>query len=158
MQDYGYEKAYITLGSSSIYLLGDYPVSVRNPFSNNISDTYLKIETSGETAISTSGDYERYYHIDGQKYCHIIDNDTGYPVNTGVRSVTVVGKYSVYCDALSTALMAMDKQTATDFIRNKLLADNYAEKIFILYSDKTVLTNATSGYTLTADGFTINQI
>ncbi len=158
MQDYGYKKAYITLGSSSIYLLGDYPVSIRNPFSDNLSDTYLKIETSGETAISTSGDYERFYHIDGQKYCHIIDNSTGNPIASGVCSVTVVGPYSAYCDALSTALMAMDKQTATDFVKNKLSINQLAEKVFIVYSDKTILTNAIDGYSLTADGFTINKI
>ena len=150
---YGYADAYASLGSSSIVTVGDFPVSIRNPLSTNVGDTYVKIQTNDKTAISTSGDYERYYYIDGKKYCHIIDPATGKPIETDVLSATVVGRNSTTCDALSTALCAMSKDVATSFIRDKL--SDYS--VFIVYKDMTVLTNSNS-YTLTNNSFTICKI
>ena len=58
---------------------------------------------SGE-AVITSGNYERFVEIDGQRYTHVIDPVTGYPV-TGVVSVTVVDSDAALADAAATALM-----------------------------------------------------
>ncbi len=149
----GYENAYASLGSSSIVTVGNFPVAIRNPLSTNVGDTYIKINTKNKTAISTSGDYERYYYIDGKKYCHIIDPTTGKPIETDVLSTTVIGQKSTTCDALSTALCAMDKQNATTFIKEKL--SDYS--VFVVYKDLTVLTNS-NDYTLTNNSFKINKI
>jgi thiamine biosynthesis lipoprotein len=53
-------------------------------------------------AIGTSGDYRRYYEIDGKRYAHIIDPRTGYPV-PGVQSVTVLVSRRAGAGALSDA-------------------------------------------------------
>jgi len=60
------------------------------------------LELKDGEAIGTSGDYRRYYEIDGKRYAHIIDPRTGYPV-PGVRSVTVLVPKQAGAGALSDA-------------------------------------------------------
>ena len=77
-------------------------VGVQNPDGGE----YLrKIFITGG-AVVTSGDYQRTYTVDGKKYHHIIDPETGMPSQYW-RSVTVVCENSALADALSTALFLM---------------------------------------------------
>lgn len=62
-----------------------------------------------DAAITTSGDYERYYVIDGQTWSHIIDPRTGYPASS-VVSATVVAPTAMQADAVSTALCVLGGQ------------------------------------------------
>ena len=60
------------------------------------------LELNDGEAVGTSGDYRRYYEIDGKRYSHIIDPRTGYPV-AGVESVTVLVPAGAGAGALSDA-------------------------------------------------------
>ncbi len=62
------------------------------------------IETQGDEAIFTSGDYERYFTYQEQRYHHIIDPQTGYPA-TGATSVTVISNNALLADTAATALL-----------------------------------------------------
>ncbi len=59
-----------------------------------------------EGAVATSGDYEQYFILDGERYSHTIDPRTGLPVK-GIKSVTVAGPSAELCDALATAVTVM---------------------------------------------------
>jgi len=86
-------------------------VGIRNPWGEGL----LGILTVPGGAVVTSGDYERFVTIDGQRYAHIVDPRTGQPV-TGMRSVTVVTTDGAEADALATALFVMGHDEAVAFV------------------------------------------
>lgn len=69
-------------------------------------DNYLHTLNITGGSVVTSGDYQRYYTVDGVRYHHIIDPDTCYPANYW-RSVTILCDDSALADALSTALFLL---------------------------------------------------
>ena len=72
-------------------------------------------------AIATSGDYERFIEVDGQRYCHILNPKTGWPVSHW-RSVSVVGTVCVLAGALSTIAM-LKGSDAENFLKTENVSD-----------------------------------
>lgn len=66
-------------------------------------------------AVATSGNYEKYIEIDGQRYGHIIDPRTGYPAK-GIKSVTIISPSAELSDALATAVFVMGVNTGINLI------------------------------------------
>ena len=103
----GVQNAIVTAGGDS-RLLGDrrgrpWMVGIRDP--RKEGEVAISVPLADE-AISTSGDYERYFEEDGVRYHHIIRPSTGEPAN-GVHSATVFGPDAVITDALSTSVFVM---------------------------------------------------
>ncbi len=68
-----------------------------------------------EGGIATSGSYERYALIDGEKYAHIIHPRTGMPVK-GLQSVTVISPDVELCDAIATSVFLLGKEEGLAFV------------------------------------------
>ena len=103
----GVENGIVTAGGDS-KLLGDrrgrpWMIGIRDP--RNDGQVAISVPLEDE-AISTSGDYERYFEEDGVRYHHIIEPSSGTPA-TGVQSATVFGPDAVLTDALSTSVFIM---------------------------------------------------
>ena len=81
-----------------------YNIGINKPFSNG--EVIGKIELVDESAV-TSGVYQRYVEIDNKIYSHIIDTETGYPIDNELLSATVVCKNSIVADVLSTTIMVL---------------------------------------------------
>ena len=67
-------------------------------------------------ALATSGNYRKYYEIDGVRYAHSLDPKTGYPVRHSLLSVSVLAKTCTEADAFATAFMVMGREKALAFI------------------------------------------
>jgi thiamine biosynthesis lipoprotein len=76
-----------------------------------------------DNAVATAGDYRNYFEADGQRFSHIIDPNTGKPINHNLVSVTVVHPSSMTADGLSTTLMVMGTKQGMEFaVKNNLAA------------------------------------
>lgn len=82
-------------------------------------DTSQQIGTLSvkDTSVITSGGYQRFFESNGKKYHHIINPHTGYPAESGLKSVTIVSEDDTLADALSTALFVMGLDKATEFYK-----------------------------------------
>jgi thiamine biosynthesis lipoprotein len=104
LKSMGIENAIINTGGDlkAIGTHGDRPwsIAIKHPRKDSI---IASIDTQGEEAVFTSGDYERYYMHQGKRYHHILDPRTGYPAQD-TQSVTVIHHNSALADVAATAL------------------------------------------------------
>ena len=82
------------------------------------------VQISGRS-LATSGNYRRFYEEDGIKYSHTIDPFTGYPVQHGLLSATVVASDCMRADAYATAFMVMGYEKARSFLEKHKYLDAY---------------------------------
>ncbi len=90
-------------------------VGVQNPRQTGKDDEILATVDLTDKAISTAGDYERYYILDGVRYHHILDPKTGYPAK-GCRSVTVVAADGIAADGFDTGLFVLGPAKALSIL------------------------------------------
>lgn len=144
------KEAVVSIGGS-ILLMGDkeFTVGIRNPEGN--SGSYIAKLHIPEGCVSTSGSYEQQFEANGQKYHHILNPETGYPVDNGLLSVTIVSESGILSDALSTACFVLGYE------KGKALADAYGCGIVFVTEDKKVYAeNGAEKYIeITDDAYTL---
>lgn len=113
-------SGYMISVGGNVYATGPKPdgspwmVGVQDPDGNG--SEYLHIVGISSGAVVTSGDYQRYYSVDGEKFHHIIDPETCMPGDKW-RAVTVICPDSGIADALSTTLFLSDIQAGEELLQ-----------------------------------------
>ncbi len=87
-------------------------VGITNPMNKNNVFSWFPIRNS---AVVTSGDYEKFVMLNGKRYAHIIDPRTGIPAS-GLTSVTIFAPNAELADALATSVFVMGKDTGIDMV------------------------------------------
>ncbi len=101
-----------------------YQVAITNPFGGNYFDV---IELSNAVLV-TSGNYERYFEVDGVTYCHIINPQTLSPTQSDVVAVSVLSQSAMDADVFATALMILEKSE-----REQLIFENNISALLIYF-------------------------
>ena len=140
--DAGIPNALVSFGSS-ILAAGKnksgelWTIGLKDPLNPDDKNKISGYINATDKVISVSGGYERFITINGRDYCHIIDPETGYPVDNDLLCVVVVMSSQsalqtksqrekfinngAISDALSTALYVMGKEKALNFYNNSHL-------------------------------------
>jgi thiamine biosynthesis lipoprotein len=116
LREMGIQHALVTAGGDT-GLIGDrrgqpWKVGIRDPRNKDKQAVILPLDN---IALSTSGDYERYFEQDGQRYHHILSPKSGQSAYA-VQSVTIIGPRSTLNDGLSTAVFVLGVQKGIDLI------------------------------------------
>ncbi len=125
---HGIKSGLINMGASSMYAVGQtgkgrpWNIGIKHPRSDE-SGNYLGIVRIENQALSTSGDYERYFIQDGVRYHHIFDPATGYPADSEVMSDSIVIDGAVehagmLSDILTTVIFVLGPQKGLEFVNS----------------------------------------
>ncbi|MCR4649632.1 MAG: FAD:protein FMN transferase [Lachnospiraceae bacterium] len=113
------KSAVISLGGN-VLVIGNKPdgspfaVGIKDPV--NTEDISSVIYATDESVV-TSGTYERFVEYGGIRYHHILDTETGYPVNNDVLSVTIESQSSLEGDALSTICLILGEEESKNILK-----------------------------------------
>ena len=129
LMEKGLKTGILSVGGD-VAIIGDNPTRKSGLFKIAIKDPslsedhrYASIVSVKNTSVVTSGDYERYFELNGKRYHHIIDPQTNYP-STKFKSVSVITDNIADADALSTALFIKDLEEGKKLVK-KFKAEAY---------------------------------
>jgi len=114
----GVTNALISSGTSSIYALGAPPqakawtITLRDPFDAEKGADVIHLKNC---SVSTSGNYENFFKLNGKTYSHVMDPATGRPVE-GMLSTAVLALETTESEALSTAFYVMGPERASHYV------------------------------------------
>ena len=139
----GATSAFVNLGGN-VKAIGkradgsEWTVGIQHPDKPR-GNCYCAIMCS-DLSVVTSGGYERYQEISGVKYHHILDGSTGYPSESGLKSVPVISDNSIQADAVSTAAFVMGLEKGLGLIYDS----DCIEAIFLTDSNEVYMTKGVS--------------
>ncbi|SMM97765.1 Thiamin biosynthesis lipoprotein ApbE [uncultured Candidatus Thioglobus sp.] len=90
----------------------DWTIGIEQP--NNTAPIMIKLRNQ---SIATSGDYRHYFIWEGKRYMHILNPNTGLPVNSKLASISILHPQTMIADAYATAMMAMGDKQAIALIK-----------------------------------------
>ena len=125
----GVNSALIYLGGNVLCVgekeTGAFKIGIEKPFDTDGKPA--AIVSVSDTSVVTSGTYERYFEKDGKFYHHILDKNTGYPIDNDLTAVTIITPVSTDADALSTTCFSLGLKKGMKLLESL----NYADGFFI---------------------------
>ncbi len=121
----------------------EWKVGIERPGGNALSERVIEaVIFLRDKALATSGSYRKFYVVDGVKYSHTVDPNTGYPVQHSLLSATVLADDCITADAYATAFMVMGLEKTKDYLEKH---DDL--EVFLIYAgeDGSMKTFKTSG-------------
>jgi FAD:protein FMN transferase len=118
-RDHGIVHGLVNLGGD-VRVIGSQPggapwrVGIRHPRN---ADAVIGTVEIHDGAVATSGDYERYFIVDGRRYCHLLDARTGWPVEHW-QSVTVIAPLATVAGSYATIAMLLERD-ALAFVKQQ---------------------------------------
>ncbi|MGJ8669695.1 MAG: FAD:protein FMN transferase [Oceanococcus sp.] len=115
-------SAFIVNAGGDLKAMGQKPqrpwrIGIRHPRPEANNSLLAQLDVSSGEAVFSSGDYERFFLHQGQRYHHILDPRTGYPANAA-QSSTVIHSNAEWADAASTALFVAGPELADSTMQN----------------------------------------
>ncbi|GHU82078.1 FAD:protein FMN transferase [Spirochaetia bacterium] len=126
-------------------------LGIQNP--QALRGDYVGVLELINKTLVTSGIYERNFEAQGRQYHHILSTKTGYPVENGLLSVTIIGDRSVDADALSTAAFALG------FEKGRALIETAGAEGLFIFRDRSIrgTAKALELFTLTDQSYRIME-
>ncbi len=118
LRELGINSAMVNAGGN-MYCLGKkngraWRIGIQHPRRADAILFSLELENQ---AAATSGDYQQYFNAGSKRYSHIINPKTGYPVDSGVISATIIAKDATSADALSTTVFVLGKEKGSQLLK-----------------------------------------
>lgn len=145
LKENGVEHAIINLGGNVIAMNSNvngqpWNIGIQNPFETR-GDIVGSISVTDKTIV-TSGIYERYLEVNGVRYHHILNPFTGYPMDSGLASVTVVTDSSIDADAMTKNLFYSGFEKGLEYLKKN---NPDVQAIFITKDKKVYVTDGLKG-------------
>jgi thiamine biosynthesis lipoprotein len=100
-------------------------IAIEGPGKKDDEIFVSKVLRLGTGAVTTSGNYKKYYLNRGKKYSHIINPKSGYPANNNLVSVTVIAPDAMTADAFDNTFMVMGLNSSLKFLESRKHMDAY---------------------------------
>ena len=133
----GISNALVELGGEGVALGvnlqsgNPWEIGILDPNSDYANQFFKATVKLQNMAFTTSGNYFNFREVDGKKYSHTIDPQTGFPVQRQLLSASVFAADAISADAWATALMVMGHENAIE-----LLKDHPELEAFLIYTGK----------------------
>ena len=112
-----------------------------------------------QSAVVTSGTYQRFFIQNGKTYHHLLNPETGRPMNNTLKSVTIVCSDGTTADCLSTAMFILGQSKCINYWRQYGTKENGFDMVLINNDNEVICTKGLiEKFTLTNSDYTLRYI
>lgn len=102
---------------------GPFKIGIEKPF--DADGNMAAVIQVSDMSVVTSGTDERYFEKDGKLYHHILDKNTGYPIENNLTAVTIITASSTDADALSTTCFSLGLEKGLELLNSRANVEGF---------------------------------